>query len=145
MNLLTIIPGWIIMIVAFLYIRKMKGCECTDKKIVDKLHGLEMFFMGLSAFLLVSVSLFQLNLVNFIKTGMSKYMPFIGAFISVYLSILAYFVYLVYEFYLGVSECKCADDPMKYALYVQGGLYSVTLIFATITVGLYGYIVTKYR
>jgi hypothetical protein len=145
MNLLTIIPGWIILIVAFLYIRKMKGCECTDKKIVDKLHGLEMFFMGLSAFLLVSVSLFQFNLVNLKKTDMSKFMPFIGAFISVYLSILAYFVYLVYKFYLGVSECKCADDPMKYALYVQGGLYSTTLIFATITVGLYGYIVTKYR
>lgn len=133
--LLRIIPGWIIMIVAFLYIHKMKGCECADKKVVDKLHTLEIFFMGLSAFLLVSVSIFHINLESFIKTGMSKHWPKFVAFAYAYLILAAYFVYLVYEFYLGVSECKCADDPMKYALYVQAGSYSITLVICTIISG----------
>ena len=133
--LLRIIPGWIIMIVAFLYIHKMKGCECADKNVVDKLHTLEIFFMGLSAFLLVSVSIFHINLESFIKTGMSKHWPKFVAFAYTYLSLWAYFVYLVYEFYLGVSECKCADDPMKYALYVQAGSYSITLVICTIISG----------
>ena len=115
----------------------MKGCECTDKNVVDKLHMIELFFMGLSAFLLTSMSIFHVNLESFIKTGMSKHWPKFVAFACTYLSLLAYFVYLVYEFYLGVSECKCADDPMKYALYVQGGLYSTTLAFATIIAGVY--------
>ena len=133
--LLRIIPGWIIMIVAFLYIHKMKGCECADKKVVDKLHTLEIFFMGLSAFLLVNLSIFHVNLESFIKTGMSKHWPKFVAFACTYLSLWAYFVYLVYEFYLGVSECKCADDPMKYALYVQAGSYSITLAICTIISG----------
>ena len=123
----------------------MKGCECADKKVVDKLHTIELFFMGLSAFLLVNLSIFHVNLESFIKTGMSKHWPKFVAFACTYLSLLAYFVYLVYEFYLGVSECKCADDPMKYALYVQGGLYSTTLAFATILVGWFGYSAIKNR
>jgi hypothetical protein len=120
------------MVVSFLYIHKMKGCECTDKNVVDKLHTLEIFFMGLSVFLLVSVFIFR---ESFIKTGMSKHWPKFVAFAYAYLSLWAYFVYLVYEFYLGVSECKCADDPMKYALYVQAGSYSITLVICTIISG----------
>ena len=142
--LLRIIPGWILMIVAFLYIHKMKGCECTDKNVVDKLHTIELFFMGLSAFLLTSMSIFHVNLKSFIKTGVTKYMPLLSAFFAAWLSLYAYFIYLVYEFYLGVSGCKCADDPMKYALYVQAGLYSTTLAFATILAGVYfGYSAIK--
>ena len=143
--LLRIIPGWIIMIVAFLYIHKMKGCECADKKVVDKLHTLEIFFMGLSAFLLVSVSIFHINLESFIKTGLAKYMPLFFVIPAAYLSLAAYFVYLVYEFYLGVSGCKCADDPMKYALYVQGGLYSTSLAICAIVVVWFGYSAIKNR
>ena len=135
--LLRIIPGWILMIVAFLYIHKMKWCECTDKNVVDKLHTIELFFMGLSAFLLVNLSIFHVNLESFIKTGVTKYMPLLSAFFVAWLSLYAYFVYLVYEFYLGVSGCKCADDPMKYALYVQAGLYSTILTLAFATVGVY--------
>ena len=134
-NLLLRITGWILMIVAFLYIHKMKGCECTDKNVVDKLHTLEIFFMGLSVFLFVSVFIFHVNLKSFIKTGVAKYMPLFFAIPVAYLSLAAYFVYLVYEFYLGVSECKCADDPMKYALYVQAGSYSITLAICTIISG----------
>ena len=144
-NLLRIIPGWILMIVAFLYIRKMKGCECTDKNVVDKLHTIELFFMGLSVFLLVNLSIFHVNLESFIKTGVTKYMPLLSAFFVAWLSLYAYFVYLVYEFYLGVSGCKCADDPMKYALYVQGGLYSTTLAICAIIVGWFGYSAIKNR
>ena len=136
MNLLNIVPGWIMMIIAFLYIHKMRGCECTDKKVVEKLHGLELFFMGFSAFLLVSVSIFH---VSFITTDMSKYMSLLAAFAAAYLSLYAYFIYLVYEFYLGVSACKCADDPMKYALYVQSGFFSTTLAICAVLVGVYGY------
>jgi len=127
------------MIIAFLYIRKMKGCECTDKKVVDKLHTIELFFMGFSAFLLVIVSIFHRNLKNPIETGVFKYMPLIYVFFAALSSLYAYFVYLVYEFYLGVSDCKCADDPMKYALYVQGGLYSTTLAISAIISGMIVY------
>lgn len=31
------IPGFVLMIVSFLYIRKMKGCECADQEIVKKI------------------------------------------------------------------------------------------------------------
>ena len=147
--LFRIIPGWILMIVAFLYIHKMKGCECTDKNVVDKLHTIELFFMGLSAFLLTSMSIFHVNLKSyltpFIKTGVTKYMPLFSAFFAAWLSLYAYFVYLVYEFYLGVSGCKCADDPMKYALYVQGGLYSTSLAICAIIVVWFGYSAIKNR
>jgi hypothetical protein len=98
--------------------------------------------MGLSVFLLVNLSIFR---ESFIKTGVTKYMPLLSAFFAAWLSLYAYFIYLVYEFYLGVSGCKCADDPMKYALYVQAGLYSTTLAFATILVGWFGYSAIKNR
>ena len=136
----TLLPGWIVMIVSFLYIRKMKGCECTDKNIVKRLHWIELLFMALSAFLLVSVTVFEFKLEKFIKTGIYNFAPVIAAGVATYLSLVAYFVYSIYEFYLGVSDCKCADDPMKYALYGQGFLYSTTLAAATISVGFYAYV-----
>lgn len=144
-NALIIISGWIIMIVSFVYIRKMRGCECTDKNIVNKIHSLEILFMGLSAFLLVSVNVFEFNLEKFIKNGVSKFAPVIVAGVAAYLSLTAYFVYLTYDFYVGVSDCKCADDPMKYALYVKALSYSITLAVASISVGFYYYILIKHR
>lgn len=122
LSFLRLIPGWVLMITAFLYVRKMKGCDCTDPKIVNNLYNFELFFMSFSVISITLLSAFDT------KKLISKSLPFITLALTAnyaYFAALAYFVYLVYEFYINVGNCKCADDQMKYALYIQGGLYSM--------------------
>lgn len=97
-----------------------------------------MYFIGLSA-LVFGMSLSGVSIEKWAVKNISRYATMISMGFAAYFSALAYFVYLVYEFYLGVDKCKCADDPMKYALYVQGGVYatSVSILALIFTIGFY--------
>ena len=128
--LYSILPGLILVTIAFLYVDKMRGCECADPKIIKNLYYFEILFIAMfiiNALLLV----FKLNFLFKSESNLKKLLSNNnGIFYSaaaIYSGILSYFVYLVYEHYLSIKYCKCANDNMKYALYTQASLYTISI------------------
>lgn len=121
--------------IAFTYVRKMKGCECTDPQIVQNLYYFETYFLIIYT-ISICLSLFKINIMP--KKMSLQLLKNIGNSLSIkalvfsvaaaYFVALSYFINLVYKHNLYIEKCKCADINMKHALYIQAFMYSISVI-----------------
>jgi hypothetical protein len=125
MNSRTIHSVVILAIIAFIvaYLQKMKTCECVDKTLVKRLESKEVAIAGV-----ISVGLIANIVMNGkvpMKSFVEKNFALSGVLVAVIITLYGYLAFLVYNYSVDATGCKCADHTAKYFLYTQGALYAI--------------------
>jgi hypothetical protein len=122
--------------VAYLYLKKLKSCECVNHDYSQKLAKTEH-----TLFILTSISLILAGLELFFKPKhlynkyFNLYWIYSYVFFSVILIVAAYFVYYTYQFQRTLQpNCKCANKWQKYYIYYQATIYLIALVFISVAV-----------
>ncbi len=115
----------ILAIIAFIvaYLQKMKSCECVDKVLVKRLEYTELAIAGVISLGLIA------NIVTNGKLPMKSFVTnnfaLTGVLVAVILVLYGYLAFLVYNYSVDATGCKCADHTAKYVLYTQGTFYAI--------------------
>jgi len=127
MNTRAIRSVIVLALIAFIlaYLQKMETCECVDMTLVKRLEYTEVVIA-----VLVSIAL-----IGNIATNGKFHMRSIitnnrlanAGFSTIVLGAFGYLAYLVYNYSVDATGCKCADKKAKYVLYAQGALYAVLI------------------
>ncbi len=133
----------ILIYVAYLYLKKLKSCECVNQDYTDKLAKTEHTLLMLTV---ISLALGGLELFFKPKQLYNKYFNlywiFTYVFFLVVLLVDAYFIYYTYHFQRSIKpNCKCANKWQKYYIYYQAIMYLLVLIAMFFT----GYFLLKYK
>ena len=125
MNYRTIHSVVILAIIAFIvaYLQKMKSCDCVDKTLVKRLEYAEVAIAGV-----ISLGLIANIVMNGkvpIKSFVEKNFALSGVLVAIILILYVYLAFLVYNYSVDATGCKCADDTAKYFLYTQGAFYAI--------------------
>jgi magnesium-transporting ATPase (P-type) len=115
----------ILAIIAFIvaYLQKMKTCECVDKALVKRLEYTELAIAGV-----ISIGLIANIVTNGkipLKSFVEKNFALTGALVAIIITLYVYLAFLVYNYSVDATGCKCADHTAKYFLYTQGALYAI--------------------
>ena len=115
----------ILAIIAFIvaYLQKMKTCECVDKTLVKRLEYTELAIAGV-----ISIGLIANIVMNGkvpLKSFVEKNFALTGALVAIIITLYGYLAFLVYNYSVDATGCKCADHTAKYFLYTQGALYAI--------------------
>ena len=115
----------ILAIIAFIvaYLQKMKTCECVDKTLVKRLEYTELAIAGV-----ISIGLIANIVTNGkvpLKSFVEKNFALTGALVAIIITLYGYLAFLVYNYSVDATGCKCADHTAKYFLYTQGALYAI--------------------
>jgi len=124
MNSKAIRSAIMLAIIAFIivYLQKMEICECVDSTLVKRMEYTEMAIAGL-----ISVGLIG-NIATGGKFRMIPENRFASAgYMAVIFAIFGYLAFLVYNYSMDATGCKCADHKAKYILYAQGAFYAVLI------------------
>ena len=132
----------ILIYVAYLYLKKLKSCECVNRDYTEKLAKTEH-----TLFMLTSISLISAGLELFFKPKhlyqkyFNLYWIYSYVFFLVILFVDAYFVYYTYQFQRTLQpHCKCANKWQKYYIYYQAIMYLFVLMGMFFT----GYFLLRY-
>jgi hypothetical protein len=60
-----------------------------------------------------------------LKSFVAKNFALAGVLVAVILVLYGYLAFLVYNYSVDATGCKCADHTAKYFLYTQGALYAI--------------------
>ena len=119
----------ILIYAAYLYLKKLKSCECVNHDYTEKLTKTEH-----TLFMLTGISLVLAGLELFFKPKhlynkyFNLYWIYSYVFLLVILLVDAYFVYYTYHFQRTLQpHCKCANKWQKYYIYYQAIMYSFGL------------------
>lgn len=119
----------ILVYAAYLYLKKLKSCECVNHDYTEKLAKTEHTLL-----MLTSISLVLAGLELFFKPKhlynkyFNLYWIYSYVFFLVILLVDAYFVYYTYHFQRTLQpNCKCANKWQKYYIYYQAIMYSFGL------------------
>ena len=115
----------ILSLIAFIvvYLRKMETCECVDMTLVKRLEYTELAIAGV-----ISIGLIANILMNGkvpIKSFVEKNFALSCVAVAVILILYVYLAFLIYNYSVDATGCKCADHTAKYVLYTQGALYAI--------------------
>ena len=120
---------------AYLYLKKLKSCECVNHNYSEKLAKTEH-----TLFILTSISLILAGLELFFKPQhlynkyFNLYWIYSYVFFSVKLIVAAYFVYYTYQFQHTLqTNCKCANKWQKYYIYYQAIIYLIAFVLIFIS------------
>lgn len=123
------IVSCILIYAAYLYLKKLKSCECVNHDYTEKLAKTEHTIL-----MLTGISLVLAGLELFFKPKhlynkyFNLYWIYSYVFFLVILLVDAYFVYYTYHFQRTLKpNCKCANKWQKYYIYYQAILYSIVL------------------
>ena len=127
----------ILIYAAYLYLKKLKSCECVNHDYTEKLAKTEHTLLMLTG---ISLVLAGLELFFKPKHLYNKYFNLYWIYTYVFFLIIllvdAYFVYYTYHFQRTLQpHCKCANKWQKYYIYYQAIMYSFGL--AGILFGVY--------
>jgi hypothetical protein len=116
----------ILIYAAYLYLKKLKSCECVNHDYTDKLAKTEHTLLMLSG---ISLLLAGFELFFKPKHLYNKYFNLYWIYSCVFLLVIllvdAYFVYYTYHFQRTLQpHCKCANKWQKYYVYYQAIMYS---------------------
>ncbi|MFY7728141.1 MAG: hypothetical protein ACOVRN_01345 [Flavobacterium sp.] len=125
MNARAIDSVVILAVIAFIvaYLQKMKTCECVDKTLVKRLEYTELAIAGV-----ISIGLIANIVMNGkvpLKSFVEKNFALTGALVAIIITLYGYLAFLVYNYSVDATGCKCADHTAKYFLYTQGALYAI--------------------
>jgi hypothetical protein len=125
MNSKAIQSVFILAIIAFIvaYLQKMKTCECVSKTLVKRLEYTELTIAGV-----ISIGLIANIVTNGkvpLKSFVEKNFALTGALAAIIITLYGYLAFLVYNYSVDATGCKCADHTAKYFLYTQGALYAI--------------------
>ncbi len=125
MNARAIDSVVILAVIAFIvaYLQKMKTCECVDKTLVKRLEYTELAIAGV-----ISIGLIANIVMNGkvpLKSFVEKNFALTGALVAIIITLYGYLAFLVYNYSVDATGCKCADQTAKYFLYTQGALYAI--------------------
>jgi len=115
----------ILAIIAFIvaYLQKMKTCECVDKTLVKRLEYTELAIAGV-----ISIGLIANIVMNGkipLKSFVEKNFALTGVLVAIIIALYGYLAFLVYNYSVDATGCKCANHTAKYFLYTQGALYAI--------------------
>jgi hypothetical protein len=124
----------ILAIIAFIvaYLQKMKTCECVDKALVKRLEYTELAIAGV-----ISIGLIANIVMNGklpLKSFVTNNLALTGVLVAVILVLYGYLAFLVYNYSVDATGCKCADHTAKYVLYTQGTFYAIMVGMAALLV-----------
>jgi hypothetical protein len=132
----------ILIYAAYLYLKKLKSCECVNHDYTKKLAKTEH-----TLFMLTSISLILAGIELFFKPKQMyhKYFNFYWIYSYVFFLVIllvdAYFVYYTYHFQRTLQpHCKCANKWQKYYIYYQAIMYLFVLVVMLLT----GYVLLRY-
>lgn len=135
----------ILIYAAYLYLKKLKSCECVDHDYTNKLAKTEH-----TLFVLTSISLILGGLELFFKPKrlynkyFNLYLACSYAFFLVILLVDAYFVYYTYHFQRTLQpNCECANKWQKYYIYYQAIMNSLVLFGMLFAVYLWGSVLLR--
>ena len=115
----------VLAIIAFIiaYLQNMKTCECVDATLVKRLEYTEMAIAGLVSFALIGniVTDGKFHMRNLVSNNRLAN----AGLMTVIVGSFGYLAYLVYNYSVDATGCKCADQKAKYVLYAQGAFYAV--------------------
>jgi hypothetical protein len=115
----------ILAIIAFIvaYLQRMKTCECVSKTLVNRLEYTELAIAGV-----ISIGLIANIVTNGkvpLKSFVEKNFALTGVLVAIIITLYGYLAFLVYNYSVDATGCKCADHTAKYFLYTQGALYAI--------------------
>jgi len=115
----------ILAIIAFIvaYLQKMKTCECVDKTLVKRLEYTELAIAGV-----ISIGLIANIVMNGkipLKSFVEKNFALTGVLVAIIIALYGYLAFLLYNYSVDATGCKCANHTAKYFLYTQGALYAI--------------------
>ena len=115
----------ILAIIAFIvaYLQRMKTCECVSKTLVKRLEYTELAIAGV-----ISIGLIANIVTNGkvpLKSFVEKNFALTGVLVAIIITLYGYLAFLVYNYSVDATGCKCADHTAKYFLYTQGALYAI--------------------
>ena len=123
------IVNCILIYAAYLYLKKLKSCECVNHDYTEKLAKTEHTIL-----MLTGISLVLAGLELFFKPKhlynkyFNLYWIYSYVFFLVILLVDAYFVYYTYHFQRTLKpNCKCANKWQKYYIYYQAIMYLIVL------------------
>ena len=124
------IVNCILVYAAYLYLKKLKSCECVNHDYTEKLAKTEHTLL-----MLTGISLVLAGLELFFKPKhlynkyFNLYWIYSYVFFLVILLVDAYFVYYTYHFQRTLKpNCKCANKWQKYYIYYQAIMYSIAFV-----------------
>jgi len=123
------IVSCILIYAAYLYLKKLKSCECVNHDYTEKLAKTEHTILMLTgiSLLLAGLELF-FKPKNLYNKYFNLYWTCSYVFFLVILLVDAYFVYYTYHFQRTLKpNCKCANKWQKYYIYYQATMYSFGL------------------
>jgi hypothetical protein len=125
----------ILVYAAYLYLKKLKSCECVNHDYTDKLAKTEhtLFMLTGTSLLLAGLELF-FTPKHLYNKYFNLYWIFTCVFFLVVLLVDAYFVYYTYHFQRTIKpNCKCANKWQKYYIYYQAIMYLLVLVGMSFT------------
>ena len=128
---------WIICII--IYLNRLKECKCfTEKNIdysvnIDYLLFIEYVFLIFIIIITIS-TIGSLIIVKKLKKKGGSKKSIISIFLTllyyIFIGLFIYFAYNVYKLYKNISvSCDCANNIMKYLLYIQSIFVVILFIF----------------
>lgn len=134
---------WLLVVIAtilfyamYMYLDGLKTCKCVNPVYANRLKQVEGLFLGLNIVNLIVMTLGSFNLLSFLKSYKQYLMKFIMAGGVAMVIVYIYFLFNTYGFISTMGpNCACADGWQKYYLYIQGFLYLMALITATLGAG----------
>jgi hypothetical protein len=69
-----------------------------------------------------------------LKSFVEKNFALTGALVAIIITLYGYLAFLVYNYSVDATGCKCADHTAKYVLYTQGTFYAIMVGMAALLV-----------